>query len=556
MVTARPTIASFLAFIVCSLLWLTPRLAVAASVDKPSCLVIVNGDSITTATFEASFSNIHATMSTREKETFDYRKLLNKLVNDRLLVQEAESMKMDQESSVTKLLEKRRKEYAVAAYIKSSFVPKDSVTDAEVHKFFMANFGKKQLRTVAVETKEKASELMARIRKGADMDSIAQAVSLDMYKYHGGLRSPAYDIALESEFKPIVSKLKVHELAGPVAYRKSFAFVRLEQATPPDTADLPKVKDSIVRDLKTQKQNQSWQAFLTDLRSKSAIVVDSALLSTIRRTQDVALDSTFMKGSSKPVATIASRDTITDFDLRQRIAHLRMAANTQAMDSLARQTLDESINEIVLFRAAETAGFTEKSQVLSKLASTRDSVLIEMYLKETVVSRIKFNHQEFTDYYNAHLEDFREPAEYNLKEIMVNRRDLADSIVGLVHDGADFNFVARKLLAGKSDVDEVDKWMSLGAFPQAIQDDLSELPTGSITKPYQTSDGWVIFKIKERRPGKIKEQSEADMQIRDIMFQQKFDESLDKILNTLKKNSQIVYFDNAINAFLGKTTSK
>ena len=40
----------------------------------------------------------------------------------------------------------------------------------------------------------------------------------------------------------------------------------------------------------------------------------------------------------------------------------------------------------------------------------------------------------------------------------------------------------------------------------------------------------MIFKIKERRTGKIKTQADAEMQIRDIMFQKKFDEQLDKSL--------------------------
>ena len=313
---------------------------------------------------------------------------------------------------------------------------------------------------------------MAKVRRGADMDSIAKAVSLDVYRYHGGLNSLRYAIDIEPDMKKPALSAKPNELVGPFPFKKVYAFLRLEKSQPPDTADLSKVSDRIATGLKNEKRNEAWRAFLTKLRKEFPVVVDSSLLAAIIHTDNIALDSNFMKGSTKAVAIVASRDTITDSDLRQKIAHKRMAANVSILDSLARQTLDESANELVLFLAAQKAGFDKQAKVLSRLATTRDSALIELYLKETVVSQIKFNHQEFSDYYQTHLDEFREPDDYNLKQIMVSRKELADSVVALVNDGADFNFVASKLLEGKSDVDETNKWTSLGVFPQAIQADL------------------------------------------------------------------------------------
>jgi parvulin-like peptidyl-prolyl isomerase len=543
-----PLLATF----VLTLLAYANVLSQTTAKDKPTLLALVNGDSITTANIEMSFNSLHATMSTEEKATFDYRKLLNKLVNDRLLVQEAEALNMDQESSVTKLLAKRLEEYATARYIKTHFVPKDSVSDAEVTRFFLANFGKRQVRTVSVETKEKAAALMAKVRRGASMDSLAQAVSMDIHRYHGGLHPPVYEVTLDPELKTVAMNTKVKQLAGPFPFRKVYAFLRVEQVLPPDTSELPKVKSAIVTNLQTEKRNREWRVFLTDLRRQYPVVVDSSALVPILKTANVALDSTFMKGSGKIVATIAGQATITDNDLRQRIAHQRMAANTLGVDSLTRQTLDEAINDIVLARAARDAGSDKEPTVLRKLGSTRDSLLIELYLKETLVSKIKFSHQEFSDYYNSHLDDFRMPAEYNLKQVQVATKAGADSIVALVKDGADFNFVVKRALGSRSNVDEKDEWISTEAFPQSIQDDIARTPNGGITGPYQTGDGWIILKIKERRPGKIKDQSEAEMQIREIIFQKKFDEGLDGILGALKKSSKIVYLNDAINNYFGK----
>ena len=84
---------------------------------------MVNGDSIFTSDIEAVFSKIHATMSTEERENFDYRKLLNKLVNDRLIIREAEDMGIAEDSIVTTFLSTRQRDYAVRAFIACEFCP-------------------------------------------------------------------------------------------------------------------------------------------------------------------------------------------------------------------------------------------------------------------------------------------------------------------------------------------------------------------------------------------------------------------------------------------------
>lgn len=530
--------------------------ASAGTKDNVSLLAVVNEDSILTTDIEAGFNAVHSSMTTEDKETFDYRKLLNKTVNDRLIVQEAEALGMDEENSLSKLMGKRKREYAIAAFLRAKFVPEDSVTDSEVRDYFLANFGKKRLRTVSVSTKEEASQLLAKVRRGADMDSIAKAVSLDIYRYRGGLNPVTYALDLDPELAKPASSLKEKEVAGPFPLVKVFAFLRLEQSLPPDTSEISKVQPRIVATLKTEKRNRSWHAFLQDLRKDSPVFVDSSALAAISHTDNIALDSNFMKGSSKVVAVIARRDTITDFDLRQKVAHQRMAANTLGVDSLVRQTLDETITDIGLYHAAERAGFDKQPAVVKKLVNTRDSALVEMYLNETVVSKIKFSHQEFEAYYKTHLDDFRESQQLNLKQIMVGTRGAADSIVSLIGEGADFDFVAKKILKGQTNIEEKDKWTSMDVFPVAIQADLAKLPSGGITKPYATTDGWVIFKVKERRQGKIKPQADVEMQIRDVIFQNKFDALLDKTLTILKKNSHIVYFNDAIDRYFGKEQSK
>jgi parvulin-like peptidyl-prolyl isomerase len=543
-------------WLVVAILFLSLRCVLAADPIKTApvekqLLALVNGDSIFTSDIDAVFGKMHATMSVEDKENFDYHKLLNKLVNDRLIIQEAEGIGIAEDSAVTTLLANRQRDYAVRSFIVANFVPDDSVTTAEILSYFQANYYMKQLRTVSVPSREEADRLLNLVRKGAAMDSIAQAISADIYRYQGGLRRLRYWVDIEPELRKQLTSMKDGDIVGPFPYRQVYAFMRLEKSVPADTAELAKYESYITSIIKLQKKSASWKQFMTNQRRDYRVTVDSAALRLMVTQGSIRIDSTFLNGADKPVATLNDTVVITDRQLRQKIAHGAMSTPDQPFDTLVNRALNEQIDNATLRRKAFQAGFDKQPSVVKRLSADRDSMLIEVYLRETVVSKIVFNHQEFDQYYKEHQEEFRETDEYILKQALFSRKGLADSVVTQLEDGADFDFVANKHVEDQLNLIDKDQWVSLGSFPQQIQTDMANLTIGKTSKAYPTTDGWLVFKVKDRRSGKIKTQSDVEPQIRQVMFQKKFDEQLDKVLATLKANSKIVFFNESIDRYLG-----
>jgi parvulin-like peptidyl-prolyl isomerase len=514
-------------------------------------LAMVNGDSIFTSDIEAVFGKMHATMSVQDKKNFDYRKLLNKLVNDRLIIREAEAIGIAEDSTVATFLTNRQRDYAVRSFIVTSFVPNDSVTGVEILSYFRDNYFMKQLRTVSVPSRDETARLLNLVRKGAAMDSIAQKVSADIYRYQGGLRRPRYWADIEPELRKLLPSMKDGDLVGPFPYRQVYAFMRLEKSVPADTAELTKYESYITSILKLQKKAASWKQFMVQQRRDFRVTIDSAALRLIIAQGVMRIDSSFLNGTDKPLATLNDTVVITDRQLRQKVGHGAMSTPDQPFDSLVNRVLGEQVDNAVLYRKAFQAEFDKQPSVAKKLAAARDSMLIEVYLRETVVSKIVFSHQEFDKYYGEHQEEFRETGEYVLKQALFSRKELADSVVTLLEDGADFDFVVNKYVEDQLNLIDKGQWVSLGSFPQQIQTDLTNLTIGKTSKAYPTTEGWLVFKIKDRRPGKIKAQSDVEPQIRQIMFQKKFDEQMDKVLATLKANSNIVLFNEAIDRYFG-----
>jgi peptidyl-prolyl cis-trans isomerase C len=530
----------------------TAGLSANAKTTSP-VLVVVNGDSIFTRDVDAIFAKIHSGLSNEEKQTFDYHKLITKLVNDHLLMREAEHVGMADDSAFVSYLEEQKRDMATRMFVTSAFTSKDSVSEQEVLQYFGKNYGKKQIRTISVKTADQAKQILASIKKGASMDSVAREVSVDIWRYQGGLHSPKYVADIEADLRAVCLKLHDGEYSQPFPYRDVYAFMKLEKSINPDTSELPKHREYIASILKSQRHDAAWQAFLDKERSTYAIRIDSGAVASLTKQAEKGIDSSFMKGSSRPVVVIASRENITDQDLRNKLAHSSMMAGNEPINSLARKVLNNLINDKVLYLEAAKQGLNQDAKILRKVAEIRDSALIEIYLKETVVSQVKFSHKEFDEYYQSHQDDFREPDEYFLKQVVVSSKALADSIEDALADGADYDYTIGKFVTDKLTSNQKEQWYSLIAFPQQIQNDLVKLANGQSSKRYPTTEGFVIFKVKDRRHGKVRPESEVEMNIREIIFQKKFDALLDKTLGLLKKNSQIVYFNAAIDNYLGAT---
>lgn len=514
-------------------------------------LAIVNGDSVFTSDVDAIFGRMHSAMSTSAKSNFDYHKLLNKLVNDRLIVQEAKALGIDEDESVTQLLYGRKQNWVRGIYVRDNFKPDTTVSDATVLNYFQANYHKVRVRTISVENKATADSLAQQIRQGAPMDSLAKIYSVDMFRYVGGIQSMKYWITVEDELRRYLNDAKKGSLIGPFPYRAVYALMRVEDTAPPDTAELAGMREFLIPVLREAKKMEEWKKFVQALGAKYGLDVDSAAVNEIARNTASVLDSTFQRGSERPVAQLVKVPVVSEQDLRRETAHSAMSQATTAIDTLLYQSLNKLVEDQLLYRAGLDAKLDTLSWVSRRLESTKDSVLIEVYLKETVASRIKFNRDEFQQYYNENQDKFREPDNLTLREVLIESQELADSAVALLQDGADFSYVADKYRKGAKELAEQNVDASMDAFPKSIQADLAKLSPGQSSKAYPTAEGWIIFKLLDRKPGRVKTLEEVDMNIREVMFQQKFSTMLDETLSQLKANSKIVMFDEAIEKYLG-----
>ena len=523
----------------------------AGDIPDTSILVLVNEDTIRTADMDREILNRHTSMTDSSISALDFRKLLDKMVDDRLVIQEASALGMQDEPWLIQKLDELKQDSAMRLFMKESFHPVLNVPEAEVQRIFNKNYGREQLRTLAVKTREEAVSLIQQIKKGVSMDSLAIGVSIDTRRYRGGLHNLSYWADIEEPLRSIAETLKVGELSAPFQFRKAYAFLRVEQRLAPDTADFAKYGDKIRAILKNAQRDKEWTLFLDSLKAVYPYRQNDTVLSAIKADASKLFTNAFMSGTEQVAFKIDDKHRITDDDLRKEISHTAMTNGDQPFDTLYKLGVSNLTAKLVLAYAADKSGFRDSSEVTEAYNRSLDSALIESYIKEMVVSKIVFNRKEFQDYYDSHQDDFREDEQIQLAQIQVATKDSADEIYSRLQEGANFDYLMKTYDADNEMLRKPVDWITLSAFPNSIKEGIEKMRIGEFGEPYQTTTGWIIFQMRGRRPGRLKTIDEVDMPIRQVMFQKKFNELMDANLNTLKEHSNIVYMDKNVDKYFG-----
>jgi parvulin-like peptidyl-prolyl isomerase len=158
---------------------------------------------------------------------------------------------------------------------------------------------------------------------------------------------------------------------------------------------------------------------------------------------------------------------------------------------------------------------------------------------------------DIAGYYDAHKEDFREPEQVRLKNILIRPGEgledgeaaaLAEKILGFLKAGENFDELALKYSKGpNADMGGDLGLVKRGQMLKPIEDAVFNLNAGDLSGVIKTSLGYHIFRVEERRPERVKGLNEVREEIQRIIFAEKGKKQYDSWIEQLKKDSYISY---------------
>jgi parvulin-like peptidyl-prolyl isomerase len=178
----------------------------------------------------------------------------------------------------------------------------------------------------------------------------------------------------------------------------------------------------------------------------------------------------------------------------------------------------------------------------------REQLMIRELVNRQVRSRVVVDPQQVTDYYQKHLEEFREPEAIKISNILIRTKDVteatakdeAEEVLKALKEGGDFAQLAQEHSQGPNAKEGGEMgFVSKGQLLKDIDEVIFKLNPGEISGLIKTNLGYHIFKVEEKRPSSIKPLNEVRTQISDILYKQMFDQKFNEWIERLKKHAYI-----------------
>jgi peptidyl-prolyl cis-trans isomerase C len=248
-----------------------PAAAKPAAVPATGPVATVNGQQIPRARFDAVMRQ-QSTRGAQDTEAMRAQ-VRDALINNELLVQEANRSGVAKRAEVQQQLEITRQEVIASAMV-SEYLRTHPISDADIQKEYdraRATTGDKEYRArhILVATEDEAKTAIAEIRKGAKFDEVAQKRTQDEgTKARGGDLDWNVPANFDKAFSDAMVRLEKGKMTdAPVRSRFGFHVIQLDDVRQVNFPKIDQVKPQIQQGL----VNQRIEAMLKELRAKAKI---------------------------------------------------------------------------------------------------------------------------------------------------------------------------------------------------------------------------------------------------------------------------------------------
>jgi Parvulin-like peptidyl-prolyl isomerase len=499
---------------------LLPLAARAVETDKWADIEVakVNGEPVKIKDLRSQFKNRHGGHTKFLGGEEELRTFLRIAIEDRLLLQEAYELGLDEDPLVKSETETFENGKAADYFVDAEVEKKSEPSEEEIRAVWQndADF-LVQIREIGVETRAEAEEVRAALVRGADPDALARACSLLMTRTRGGLRLVAW--GGDPEREKLIFALQPGEVSPVLTIENGFEVIMGEGRVDALRPELPAVKDAIAAILRKRKK----EAREKEVSSEAWAKYHAQLI--------------------PPGAGVTAKDTVV---AKWDGGQLTLGEAT-AREELIRATVNASLFAL----EARARKMTEVPQVADVVTDYREKLMLDALYGEHVLKEFKVTDDEVRAYFDAKKADFSQPEKRRMAQILVATETDAKAVVAALAKGGDFAELAksksRDITTASSGGDL--GWVTADHVPPPFAAVLT-LKAGQYTQPVRTSSGWHVIKVVEVAPRRLLTFEEAKAMVAEAVAEQKKRAMRDAWLKKLHDAATIEVDDNAIREFV------
>lgn len=185
-------------------------------------------------------------------------------------------------------------------------------------------------------------------------------------------------------------------------------------------------------------------------------------------------------------------------------------------------------------------------------AGIKNNVITQQVVRDEVGRRLQMTQGQEQAFYDAHKQEFAQPEQVRLSEILVplpadadaaalaQAQTKADDIAAKVKSGGKFEDLAKQYSGGPTAAQGGDLGaFKRGALAKVLEDQTFDLKAGDATAPIRTKQGFVILKVTEHQQPGVPAMKDVEPQIQEAMYLQQMQPALRAYLTRLREEAYI-----------------
>lgn len=221
-------------------------------------------------------------LAERSRKALDKEKFMNKLLDEELLIREAQRMNLHENEDYRIRVETYKKELLVNLYLQQYL--KEKNTEESQKKYYEDNRDKfmspemVRISIILSKTENEAKEILKKAKDGGDFQELAKKYSKDPSSLKGGDFGFRAKKGLRKDFADVAFSMKKGDISAPIKLDEGYYIIKLTDYQPERIATFEEVKARISGDY----SNKLMKEKIAELRKAVNIQIKTAELKNLK----------------------------------------------------------------------------------------------------------------------------------------------------------------------------------------------------------------------------------------------------------------------------------
>ena len=507
----------------------------------------VNGEPVTVEDLFRQIGSLHSGVSEPavKVQKPDPSALLQRIINARLIVQEARRIGLEQLPDVKDRVETYRLGLLKSGLIQKQMTDITAPDPARVDRIYRDATRQVRIDSLIFGKEEDAREFAATAGSGADFDAIAGG-AIAAGKARGGQGAQLMKASeLLPEIAGIIAAMKPGTVSGPVRLSDGFAVVKVfEVRYPEDAAARRRAEQAALQNRKDARLKE----YQDSLKRRYAQVNRPVLDGLDYEAKEPGLAK--LRGDDRILAQIKGDQPIRVRDLTGRVEgkfyHGVEEAIQRKRVNLELPLLFENLlMERLVLREAGRLKIENTDSFKSGLRERTDGLLFETFVTKVINPEIKLTEAEVRKYYDEHLDEYTNPEMMRIESLAFGRKEDAQAALARLRRGADLKWM-RANADGQADPEKNDalleftgSLLTTATLPDRIREAVAGAAAGDVRLAGDAQGPFYVLAVRQVVAATPMPYEKAKSEVGGKVFERKRRAALDDWTTRLRAASDI-----------------